>query len=57
MTHVFVDDGTKDHRGNGRCAYPGCGLPAANRVHGPPPETPDGDVSDRILGEAETVDT
>lgn len=31
--HVYIDDGAKDHRGEGRCAEAGCGLPRTNRVH------------------------
>jgi len=36
--HVYLDDGTSDHHGDGRCAD--CGLPKANRSHRLP------DVSD-----------
>lgn len=34
-----------------------CGLPEKSRWHAPPPPTPEGDVSDRIIGEGETVET
>lgn len=33
MTHPYVDDGTADFRGEGRCAVSGCGLPRTNRAH------------------------
>lgn len=33
VTHVFHSDGTKDHRGDPRCAVPGCGLPPGNERH------------------------
>lgn len=38
--HVYADDGTVDHRGEGRCAS--CGLPQGNRrVHDLPPRSED----------------
>lgn len=29
--HLYLDDATVDHRGNGRCVT--CGLPQSNRLH------------------------
>lgn len=54
--HVFHADPwlAPDHSGERLCL---CGLFEKSRWHVPPPETPEGDVSARILGEGETVDT
>lgn len=54
-THHFQPDHENgpDHRGDYRCI---CGMPRGNKVHPPLPEKPSEDVSDRILGEAETVE-
>lgn len=53
-THQFQPDpDPPDYRGKRRCV---CGLPLQNSVHDVPDRSDD-DVSDRIVGEAETVDT
>lgn len=36
-THIYVDDGTRDHMGEGRCRS--CGLPKANQRHTLPPRS------------------
>ena len=48
--HVFRLDPwlAPNHRGERYCL---CSLVERSRFHVPPPERPEGDVSDRILGE------
>lgn len=36
-THVYADDGTHDHRGQGRCTV--CGTPRGNERHRLPDKT------------------
>ncbi len=36
-THVYLDDGTRDHNDRGRCVD--CGLPASNQAHRLPDTT------------------
>jgi hypothetical protein len=54
-THHFQPDHENgpDHRGDYRCI---CGMPEKHGSHDVP-EPPVGDVSDRIIGEGEAVET
>jgi len=50
--HPYRGDGTRDHRGDDRCAD--CGLAQGHRVHQLEPVHPDAaEVSRRIVGERE----
>lgn len=52
VKHVFHSDGTKDHRGEPRCALPGCGLPRSNERHDlRPADEREGEMDARRLGE------
>jgi hypothetical protein len=52
VKHVFHSDGTKDHRGDPRCAVPGCGLPYANERHDlRPADEREAEMDARKLGE------
>lgn len=50
--HVYRADPwlAPNHRDERLCL---CGLPQQSRFHVAPPETPEEDVSDRIIGEGE----
>jgi hypothetical protein len=52
-THPYADDGTHDHRGDGRCVH--CGLPPGNEHHGLPDRTTEMDEHRRRAGESETA--
>lgn len=56
-THLFRADPAlrRDWSGQAYCAD--CGLPKANQVHVPPPDRPPEDVSERIVGEHEDIET
>ena len=49
--HPYRDDGAKDHRGEGRCAEHGCGLPRGNERHDLPDMSEANEESRRRLGE------
>lgn len=51
MVHLYVDDGTKDHRDRGRCGT--CGLPQTNRLHELPERSAEQrELEQRRMGEA-----
>lgn len=50
-THVYADDSTRDHRGEGRCAT--CLLPRGNQVHELPDTSEANELDARRIGERE----
>lgn len=49
--HAYEGDGTRDHRGEGRCVH--CGMPKRNERHALPDRKTEMDESRRRAGENE----